>query len=154
MFLLLHSFPSWSITSPFPVFSSQRGTMRRRYEDDGISDDEIEGKRTFDLEEKLSTNKFNSTFVVFMEGKGLSWVPGSVCGEWHGSCSLWRAWRWSAACWDTWQPGMGAFAWVSTCNCSHVSATRSLIQGLCGMSPLPFSTHTALWDGFSSHSPS
>ncbi|XP_010222158.1 PREDICTED: lysine-specific demethylase 2A [Tinamus guttatus] len=46
-----------------------RGTMRRRYEDDGISDDEIEGKRTFDLEEKLSTNKFNSTFVVFMEGK-------------------------------------------------------------------------------------
>lgn len=47
--------------------------MRRRYEDDGISDDEIEGKRTFDLEEKLSTNKFNSTFVVFMEGKGLWW---------------------------------------------------------------------------------
>uniref|UniRef100_A0A1D5NW01 [histone H3]-dimethyl-L-lysine(36) demethylase n=1 Tax=Gallus gallus TaxID=9031 RepID=A0A1D5NW01_CHICK len=46
-----------------------RGTMRRRYEDDGISDDEIEGKRTFDLEEKLSTNKFNSTFVIFMEGK-------------------------------------------------------------------------------------
>lgn len=54
------------------LFSPQRGTMRRRYEDDGISDDEIEGKRTFDLEEKLSTNKFNSTFVVFMEGKGLS----------------------------------------------------------------------------------
>uniref|UniRef100_A0A8B9QS53 [histone H3]-dimethyl-L-lysine(36) demethylase n=1 Tax=Anas platyrhynchos TaxID=8839 RepID=A0A8B9QS53_ANAPL len=50
-------------------FPETRGTMRRRYEDDGISDDEIEGKRTFDLEEKLSTNKFNSTFVVFMEGK-------------------------------------------------------------------------------------
>ncbi|XP_061465543.1 lysine-specific demethylase 2A isoform X2 [Rhineura floridana] len=46
-----------------------RGAMRRRYEDDGISDDEIEGKRTFDLEEKLSTNKFNANFVVFMEGK-------------------------------------------------------------------------------------
>lgn len=44
--------------------------MRRRYEDDGISDDEIEGKRTFDLEEKLTTNKFNANFVVFMEGKG------------------------------------------------------------------------------------
>lgn len=44
--------------------------MRRRYEDDGISDDEIEGKRTFDLEEKLSTNKYNANFVVFMEGKG------------------------------------------------------------------------------------
>nr|XP_006136441.1 lysine-specific demethylase 2A-like isoform X2 [Pelodiscus sinensis] len=43
--------------------------MRRRYEDDGISDDEIEGKRTFDLEEKLSTNKFNANFILFMEGK-------------------------------------------------------------------------------------
>uniref|UniRef100_A0A8D2QLI9 [histone H3]-dimethyl-L-lysine(36) demethylase n=1 Tax=Zosterops lateralis melanops TaxID=1220523 RepID=A0A8D2QLI9_ZOSLA len=53
----------------FFFFIIGRGTMRRRYEDDGISDDEIEGKRTFDLEEKLSTNKFNSTFVVFMEGK-------------------------------------------------------------------------------------
>lgn len=54
--------------------------MRRRYEDDGISDDEIEGKRTFDLEEKLSTNKFNSTFVVFMEGKGLCWdCCAAVC---------------------------------------------------------------------------
>lgn len=46
-----------------------RGTMRRRYEDDGISDDEIEGKRTFDLEEKLHTNKYNANFVTFMEGK-------------------------------------------------------------------------------------
>uniref|UniRef100_A0A8D0L769 [histone H3]-dimethyl-L-lysine(36) demethylase n=1 Tax=Sphenodon punctatus TaxID=8508 RepID=A0A8D0L769_SPHPU len=46
-----------------------RGIMRRRYEDDGISDDEIEGKRTFDLEEKLTTNNFNANFVVFMEGK-------------------------------------------------------------------------------------
>ena len=65
---------SWSVTLNLPgLFFPQRGTMRRRYEDDGISDDEIEGKRTFDLEEKLSTNKFNSTFVVFMEGKGLSW---------------------------------------------------------------------------------
>lgn len=44
--------------------------MRRRYEDDGISDDEIEGKRTFDLEEKLHTNKYNANFVTFMEGKG------------------------------------------------------------------------------------
>lgn len=51
-------------------FLLQRGTMRRRYEDDGISDDEIEGKRTFDLEEKLHTNKYNANFVTFMEGKG------------------------------------------------------------------------------------
>lgn len=46
-----------------------RGAIRRRYEDDGISDEEIEGKRTFDLEEKLTTNKYNANFVVFMEGK-------------------------------------------------------------------------------------
>lgn len=144
LFLLVHSFPSWSLTSPFLVFSPQRGTMRRRYEDDGISDDEIEGKRTFDLEEKLSTNKFNSTFVVFMEGKGLSWDCWSqgVCGEWRGSCLLWKAWSWSAACWNMWQPGMGGFAQVSTCNSSHMS-TRSLIQGLCGMPPLPFTMHMA-----------
>uniref|UniRef100_G1P3W0 Lysine-specific demethylase 2B n=1 Tax=Myotis lucifugus TaxID=59463 RepID=G1P3W0_MYOLU len=32
-------------------------------------DDEIEGKRTFDLEEKLHTNKYNANFVTFMEGK-------------------------------------------------------------------------------------
>lgn len=65
--------------SPPGLFSLQRGTMRRRYEDDGISDDEIEGKRTFDLEEKLSTNKFNSTFVIFMEGKGLCCSCGLSC---------------------------------------------------------------------------
>lgn len=62
-----------SMTENMIVFlcsSPQRGTMRRRYEDDGISDDEIEGKRTFDLEEKLHTNKYNANFVTFMEGKG------------------------------------------------------------------------------------
>lgn len=57
--------------------------MRRRYEDDGISDDEIEGKRTFDLEDKLNTNKFNANFVVFMEGTGeiffLLLFPGDIC---------------------------------------------------------------------------
>lgn len=56
--------------SSLMTLSPQRGTMRRRYEDDGISDDEIEGKRTFDLEEKLHTNKYNANFVTFMEGKG------------------------------------------------------------------------------------
>uniref|UniRef100_A0A8C9W0F7 [histone H3]-dimethyl-L-lysine(36) demethylase n=1 Tax=Scleropages formosus TaxID=113540 RepID=A0A8C9W0F7_SCLFO len=42
---------------------------RRRYQDDGISDDEIDGKRTFDLEEKLHSEKFSSNLVKRMEGK-------------------------------------------------------------------------------------
>ncbi|KAG8547693.1 hypothetical protein GDO81_027784 [Engystomops pustulosus] len=47
-----------------------RRTLRRRYEDDGISDEDIEGKRTFDLEEKLRSPKYNSNFIIYMEGKG------------------------------------------------------------------------------------
>uniref|UniRef100_A0A6Q2WWC5 [histone H3]-dimethyl-L-lysine(36) demethylase n=1 Tax=Esox lucius TaxID=8010 RepID=A0A6Q2WWC5_ESOLU len=47
-----------------------RTGTRRRYQDDGISDDEIEGKRTFDLDEKLQSNRFNSDLVKRMEGKG------------------------------------------------------------------------------------
>ena len=71
----------------------QRGTMRRRYEDDGISDDEIEGKRTFDLEEKLHTNKYNANFVTFMEGKG-QYHFGSRDLQSLGvrSCRLWEPW--------------------------------------------------------------
>uniref|UniRef100_A0AAY4BTH6 [histone H3]-dimethyl-L-lysine(36) demethylase n=1 Tax=Denticeps clupeoides TaxID=299321 RepID=A0AAY4BTH6_9TELE len=46
-----------------------RTGTRRRYQDDGISDDEIEGKRTFDLHEKLMSDKFNSDLVKRMEGK-------------------------------------------------------------------------------------
>ncbi|KAM5140478.1 lysine-specific demethylase 2A-like [Mantella aurantiaca] len=46
-----------------------RSTLRRRYEDDGISDEEIEGKRTFDLEEKLYSPKYNTNFIIYMEGK-------------------------------------------------------------------------------------
>uniref|UniRef100_A0A8C7FX57 [histone H3]-dimethyl-L-lysine(36) demethylase n=1 Tax=Oncorhynchus kisutch TaxID=8019 RepID=A0A8C7FX57_ONCKI len=45
---------------------------RRRYHDDGISDDEIEGKRTFDLEEKLRSERFTSDRVKRMEGKDLT----------------------------------------------------------------------------------
>lgn len=81
-------------------------------------------------------------------------VTGSVCGKRCGSRWVWRAMSQSAvlqACWDTWQPGTRGFAWVSTCNCSHMS-TRCLIQRLCGISPLSFTTHTAQWDVFSSHS--
>ncbi|XP_076148418.1 lysine-specific demethylase 2A [Alosa pseudoharengus] len=46
-----------------------RTGTRRRYQDDGISDDEIDGKRTFDLEEKLQCERFNCNLVKYMEGK-------------------------------------------------------------------------------------
>uniref|UniRef100_A0A3P9MGD5 [histone H3]-dimethyl-L-lysine(36) demethylase n=1 Tax=Oryzias latipes TaxID=8090 RepID=A0A3P9MGD5_ORYLA len=46
-----------------------RTGTRRRYQDDGISDDEIEGKRTFDLEEKLQCGKFGSELIKYMKGK-------------------------------------------------------------------------------------
>uniref|UniRef100_A0A3Q1B079 [histone H3]-dimethyl-L-lysine(36) demethylase n=1 Tax=Amphiprion ocellaris TaxID=80972 RepID=A0A3Q1B079_AMPOC len=42
---------------------------RRRYQDDGISDDEIEGKRMFDLDEKLECGRFGSDLVKHMDGK-------------------------------------------------------------------------------------
>ncbi|XP_046904190.1 lysine-specific demethylase 2A [Hypomesus transpacificus] len=53
-----------------PRYSKRLRTgTRRRYQDDGISDDEIEGKRTFDLDEKLRSDRFNSNLVKHMEGK-------------------------------------------------------------------------------------
>ncbi|KAL4641716.1 lysine-specific demethylase 2A-like [Arapaima gigas] len=53
-----------------PRYSKRlRSGTRRRYQDDGISDDEIDGKRTFDLNEKLQSDKFNSDLVRRMEGK-------------------------------------------------------------------------------------
>lgn len=72
--------------------SPQRGTMRRRYEDDGISDDEIEGKRTFDLEEKLHTNKYNANFVTFMEGKGQYHLDSDLQPLDVGGCRFWELW--------------------------------------------------------------
>uniref|UniRef100_A0A6Q2ZND1 [histone H3]-dimethyl-L-lysine(36) demethylase n=1 Tax=Esox lucius TaxID=8010 RepID=A0A6Q2ZND1_ESOLU len=53
-----------------PLF--ERSGTRRRYHDDGISDDEIEGRRTFDLEEKLRSERFTSDRVKRMEGKDLT----------------------------------------------------------------------------------
>uniref|UniRef100_A0A8C4NI86 [histone H3]-dimethyl-L-lysine(36) demethylase n=1 Tax=Dicentrarchus labrax TaxID=13489 RepID=A0A8C4NI86_DICLA len=50
-------------------FCPQRTGTRRRYQDDGISDDEIEGKRMFDLDEKLKCVRFNSDLIKHMEGK-------------------------------------------------------------------------------------
>ncbi|KAI4893783.1 hypothetical protein NFI96_033972, partial [Prochilodus magdalenae] len=53
-----------------PRYSKRLRTLtRRRYQDDGISDDEIEGKRTFDLDEKLQSNYFDSDLVRIMDGK-------------------------------------------------------------------------------------
>ncbi|XP_051925176.1 lysine-specific demethylase 2A [Hippocampus zosterae] len=46
-----------------------RTGTRRRYQDDGISDDEIEGRRMFDLDEKLQCSRFGSQLVKHMEGK-------------------------------------------------------------------------------------
>uniref|UniRef100_A0A8C5BM19 [histone H3]-dimethyl-L-lysine(36) demethylase n=1 Tax=Gadus morhua TaxID=8049 RepID=A0A8C5BM19_GADMO len=55
---------------PHPRYSKRLRTgTRRRYQDDGISDDEIEGKRTFDLDEKLHGDRFNSELIKRMEGK-------------------------------------------------------------------------------------
>uniref|UniRef100_A0A8B9K4S7 [histone H3]-dimethyl-L-lysine(36) demethylase n=1 Tax=Astyanax mexicanus TaxID=7994 RepID=A0A8B9K4S7_ASTMX len=53
-----------------PRYSKRLRTgTRRRYQDDGISDDEIEGKRMFDLDEKLQSSYFNSDLVKIMDGK-------------------------------------------------------------------------------------
>lgn len=54
----------------FLFFHPQRTGTRRRYQDDGISDDEIEGKRTFDLDEKVLCDRFNSELIKHMKGTG------------------------------------------------------------------------------------
>uniref|UniRef100_A0AAX7VAL9 [histone H3]-dimethyl-L-lysine(36) demethylase n=1 Tax=Astatotilapia calliptera TaxID=8154 RepID=A0AAX7VAL9_ASTCA len=48
---------------------TSRTRTQRRYQDDGISDDEIEGKRMFDLDEKLECERFGSDLIKHMEGK-------------------------------------------------------------------------------------
>uniref|UniRef100_A0A8C1FUL9 [histone H3]-dimethyl-L-lysine(36) demethylase n=1 Tax=Cyprinus carpio carpio TaxID=630221 RepID=A0A8C1FUL9_CYPCA len=58
----------------------QRSGTRRRYQDDGISDDEIDGKRTFDLEEKLHNSRFNSDRIKCMEGKDFTYEYIQRCG--------------------------------------------------------------------------
>uniref|UniRef100_A0A3P9QE89 [histone H3]-dimethyl-L-lysine(36) demethylase n=1 Tax=Poecilia reticulata TaxID=8081 RepID=A0A3P9QE89_POERE len=50
-----------------------RAGTRRRYHDDGISDEEIDGRRMFDLEEKVSSEKFSSDRIVRMEGKDFTY---------------------------------------------------------------------------------
>lgn len=67
---------TWSLFLP-P--RTQRAGTRRRYHDDGISDEEIDGRRMFDLEEKVTSQRFGSDRVARMEGKG----------RLAGRCSLW-----------------------------------------------------------------
>ncbi|MED6288239.1 Lysine-specific demethylase 2A, partial [Characodon lateralis] len=50
-----------------------RAGTRRRYHDDGISDEEIDGRRMFDLEDKVSCEKFSSDRIVRMEGKDFTY---------------------------------------------------------------------------------
>uniref|UniRef100_A0A8C6NJV9 [histone H3]-dimethyl-L-lysine(36) demethylase n=1 Tax=Nothobranchius furzeri TaxID=105023 RepID=A0A8C6NJV9_NOTFU len=60
------------ISNRKPSYLQRTGT-RRRYQDDGISDDEIEGKRMFDLDEKLQCERFGSELVKLMEGKDFTY---------------------------------------------------------------------------------
>ncbi|XP_034751183.1 lysine (K)-specific demethylase 2Aa isoform X6 [Etheostoma cragini] len=56
-----------------PRYSKRlRAGTRRRYHDDGISDEEIDGRRMFDLEEKVHSQRFSSNRVLRMEGKDLT----------------------------------------------------------------------------------
>ncbi|XP_070712468.1 lysine (K)-specific demethylase 2Aa isoform X1 [Pempheris klunzingeri] len=50
-----------------------RAGTRRRYHDDGISDEEIDGRRMFDLEEKVNSQRFNSDRVIRMEGRDFTY---------------------------------------------------------------------------------
>ncbi|KAF3851781.1 hypothetical protein F7725_005136 [Dissostichus mawsoni] len=50
-----------------------RAGTRRRYHDDGISDEEIDGRRMFDLEDKVHSERFGSDRVLRMEGKDLTY---------------------------------------------------------------------------------
>ncbi|XP_029988961.1 lysine (K)-specific demethylase 2Aa isoform X2 [Sphaeramia orbicularis] len=57
-----------------PRYSKRlRAGTRRRYHDDGISDEEIDGRRMFDLEEKVHSQRFNSDRVIRMEGKDFTY---------------------------------------------------------------------------------
>ncbi|XP_049900291.1 lysine (K)-specific demethylase 2Aa isoform X1 [Epinephelus moara] len=57
-----------------PRYSKRlRAGTRRRYHDDGISDEEIDGRRMFDLEEKVHSQRFSSDRVLRMEGKDFTY---------------------------------------------------------------------------------
>ena len=43
---------------------------RKVYTDDGIDDEDIEGRREFNVEEKLLSNKYNCNFIQPLKGHG------------------------------------------------------------------------------------
>ena len=49
----------------------QRHKHRKVYADTDIDEDDIEGKRTYDLNEKLQSNRYNADFVSEMKGDGM-----------------------------------------------------------------------------------
>ncbi|XP_008316002.1 lysine (K)-specific demethylase 2Aa isoform X2 [Cynoglossus semilaevis] len=64
-----------------PRYSKRLRTgTRRRYHDDAISDEEIDGRRMFDLEEKVTSDRFSSDRVVRMEGKDFTYEFIQRCG--------------------------------------------------------------------------
>ncbi|XP_061687197.1 lysine (K)-specific demethylase 2Aa isoform X4 [Syngnathoides biaculeatus] len=58
---------------PEVSLSSIRSGTRRRYQEDVISDEEIDGRRMFDLEEKVYSQRFNSDRIIRMQGKDLTY---------------------------------------------------------------------------------
>jgi F-box/leucine-rich repeat protein 10/11 len=48
----------------------QRQLDRKTYIDEGLDDDEIDGKRTFDVQEKLKSDRYNAEFVKHLNGSG------------------------------------------------------------------------------------
>uniref|UniRef100_A0A1A8GQ11 [histone H3]-dimethyl-L-lysine(36) demethylase n=1 Tax=Nothobranchius korthausae TaxID=1143690 RepID=A0A1A8GQ11_9TELE len=57
-----------------PSYSKRlRAGTRRRYHDDGISDEEIDGRRMFKLEDKVTSERFGSNRILRMEGKDFSY---------------------------------------------------------------------------------
>uniref|UniRef100_UPI00398E330B lysine (K)-specific demethylase 2Bb isoform X1 n=2 Tax=Pristiophorus japonicus TaxID=55135 RepID=UPI00398E330B len=51
------------------LVSIKRTFCRRRYDNEDLSDDDIASMRTFDVEEKLSSDSYSSSYVQFMKGK-------------------------------------------------------------------------------------
>ncbi|XP_013394792.1 lysine-specific demethylase 2B [Lingula anatina] len=61
------------MTEEFESGRKLRATERKKYTDESISDDELEGKRTFDLEDKLTSSKYDNTkFIKEMKGDEIS----------------------------------------------------------------------------------
>ncbi|XP_031604264.1 lysine (K)-specific demethylase 2Aa isoform X1 [Oreochromis aureus] len=58
-----------------PRYSKRlRARNQQRYHDDGISDEEIDGRRMFDLEEKVNSERFSSDRVLRMDGKDFTYA--------------------------------------------------------------------------------